>query len=873
MAAAESASERGGRSTSRTPGGGPAAIASRPRRAAARRGRTGCRRCARGTRRRRVGRPVPREDGGDRVLVEAGQFELHERALAPQIGERRGRDGRQLGLAHRDRDQQRARRAPSARGGAAGAASRDRPSAGRRGPAAPGARRPCPRAARARPRTRGSARRPPPRPRRPRRPRQPPSASRAARASDRPCAAPPPTPADPPRRRPAARPLQPPTAAAPPIGFAAGRRQQAGERAVAEHSRSRSTGGNPPRWRSSASTHGWYGSSPCSSLRPNRTAAPSACDAPRELAEQRRLPDPRLARRDREPQRPRSRVGPGRASRRSGPSRPSGRAVRASGGGQGGLRRGRGGIDAPAAHLLDQRPGLRGGRDAELAAQALGEDVGRGQRRRAIAGAREQADQLAVRRLGTAARARRARASRRWPRRGRPPVRRARRARRARAATSAWCSSRARSAQSASRPASNSPPRSATAASRSSRRGATGTRRDPRPRATRRSRASRRPPRRARTRAAAHRPRRAASCARSPRRHPDAAARRAASGCAARDAPRARPAARGRGRRRAARPAGRRPRRRAAEHADRTAWDRPQRSPSAAVTGMEPPSGTPCGCPHRRCGCSGDARGTLSGTVAGRRTRNLIAMTVIVSPPSGAEAAGALAERVLGSALATLDIACIHLGHRLGLYKALSTEEPRTTAEVAARANLDERYSASGSSSRPPPASSPRGPAAPSRCASAARGPRHRAARPREPGLRRRVRARRRSARSPRSPQLIEAFPPAPASRTRTTGRTPARASPDEPADVRAPAAGVAPGRPGRARAPERAGAHVADLACGVGLVEPRDRPRLPARARRRLRRRRRLDRRGAPLVRPATGRASTSRTRPTPASTAATTW
>lgn len=78
--------------------------------------------------------------------------------------------------------------------------------------------------------------------------------------------------------------------------------------------------------------------------------------------------------------------------------------------------------------------------------------------------------------------------------------------------------------------------------------------------------------------------------------------------------------------------------------------------------------------------------------MAGRAARNLIAMTVIVSPPTGAEAAGALAERILGSAIATLDIACIHLGHRLGLYQALSTDEPRTAAEVAERANLDERY-------------------------------------------------------------------------------------------------------------------------------------------------------------------------------------
>jgi SAM-dependent methyltransferase len=67
-------------------------------------------------------------------------------------------------------------------------------------------------------------------------------------------------------------------------------------------------------------------------------------------------------------------------------------------------------------------------------------------------------------------------------------------------------------------------------------------------------------------------------------------------------------------------------------------------------------------------------------------------MTVILSPPTGLEAAGALAERMFGAALGTLDIACVHVGHRLGLYDALSPDEPRTAAEVAQRADTDERY-------------------------------------------------------------------------------------------------------------------------------------------------------------------------------------
>jgi SAM-dependent methyltransferase len=78
--------------------------------------------------------------------------------------------------------------------------------------------------------------------------------------------------------------------------------------------------------------------------------------------------------------------------------------------------------------------------------------------------------------------------------------------------------------------------------------------------------------------------------------------------------------------------------------------------------------------------------------MAGRARRNLVAMTVIVTPQTGAEQAGELAERVFGSALATFDIACMHIGLRVGLYDALSTTQPRTAAQVAQVAGTDERY-------------------------------------------------------------------------------------------------------------------------------------------------------------------------------------
>ncbi|MGH2614513.1 MAG: methyltransferase domain-containing protein [Thermomicrobiales bacterium] len=52
----------------------------------------------------------------------------------------------------------------------------------------------------------------------------------------------------------------------------------------------------------------------------------------------------------------------------------------------------------------------------------------------------------------------------------------------------------------------------------------------------------------------------------------------------------------------------------------------------------------------------------------------------------------ALAERLFQATLATWDIATVFLGHRLGLYRALSEVEPATSTELAAAAGLDERY-------------------------------------------------------------------------------------------------------------------------------------------------------------------------------------
>ena len=52
----------------------------------------------------------------------------------------------------------------------------------------------------------------------------------------------------------------------------------------------------------------------------------------------------------------------------------------------------------------------------------------------------------------------------------------------------------------------------------------------------------------------------------------------------------------------------------------------------------------------------------------------------------------AFAERMFGALIATMELACVHIGDRLGLYAALDEGGPQTSAELAARAGVDERY-------------------------------------------------------------------------------------------------------------------------------------------------------------------------------------
>jgi SAM-dependent methyltransferase len=52
----------------------------------------------------------------------------------------------------------------------------------------------------------------------------------------------------------------------------------------------------------------------------------------------------------------------------------------------------------------------------------------------------------------------------------------------------------------------------------------------------------------------------------------------------------------------------------------------------------------------------------------------------------------ALAERVFGATLSTLEIAAIHIGDRLGFYRSLDAQGPATSGELAAATGTAERY-------------------------------------------------------------------------------------------------------------------------------------------------------------------------------------
>ncbi|MGH9262429.1 MAG: SAM-dependent methyltransferase, partial [Acidimicrobiales bacterium] len=60
------------------------------------------------------------------------------------------------------------------------------------------------------------------------------------------------------------------------------------------------------------------------------------------------------------------------------------------------------------------------------------------------------------------------------------------------------------------------------------------------------------------------------------------------------------------------------------------------------------------------------------------------------APP--AAATQALVERLFGATIDTLEIASVHLGGRLGFYRALADGGPATPRELAARTETVERY-------------------------------------------------------------------------------------------------------------------------------------------------------------------------------------
>ena len=61
-----------------------------------------------------------------------------------------------------------------------------------------------------------------------------------------------------------------------------------------------------------------------------------------------------------------------------------------------------------------------------------------------------------------------------------------------------------------------------------------------------------------------------------------------------------------------------------------------------------------------------------------------------------AGARDALAERLFGAALGAYELMTVHLGDRLGLYRALAEQGEATPAEVAAATGTQERYAREG---------------------------------------------------------------------------------------------------------------------------------------------------------------------------------
>src|SRR5262249_18378782 len=66
--------------------------------------------------------------------------------------------------------------------------------------------------------------------------------------------------------------------------------------------------------------------------------------------------------------------------------------------------------------------------------------------------------------------------------------------------------------------------------------------------------------------------------------------------------------------------------------------------------------------------------------------------TIMDSADSLTAKRDALVGRLLESALNTMEICCVYLGDRLGLYRALRDRGPLTSGELAAAAGIHERY-------------------------------------------------------------------------------------------------------------------------------------------------------------------------------------
>src|SRR5437773_8923877 len=63
-----------------------------------------------------------------------------------------------------------------------------------------------------------------------------------------------------------------------------------------------------------------------------------------------------------------------------------------------------------------------------------------------------------------------------------------------------------------------------------------------------------------------------------------------------------------------------------------------------------------------------------------------------VASPSAEEATGALIGRIFEAGLAFMELLTIYPGERLGLYGELADRGPATPSELAARADINERY-------------------------------------------------------------------------------------------------------------------------------------------------------------------------------------